>query len=76
MYGGKYTRDYKAGQFTVLWYTANGEVHGSGVFETEQEAREFGNMIYKRPDTTYVRISRSAFYKKRRKPVKIAEATK
>lgn len=67
---------YTAGTYTVTWETANGEYHVSKAFETEQEARDFGNVTWKKPDTKSVQINRREFYKKRRHSVTIAQATK
>lgn len=67
---------YRAGTFTVTWETQSGEYHVSRVFETEAEARSFGNSIWKNPETKQVEINRRQFYHKRRHSVVIARATK
>lgn len=67
---------YRAGTFTVTWETQNGEYHISRVFETETEARNFGNSIWKNADVKQVEINRRQFYHKRRRSVVIAQATK
>ena len=68
--------DYKAGTYTVTWETYTGEYHVSNVYETEPEARRFGNMVYKNPDVKQVCINRRQFCNKRRKSVVIAKAEK
>ena len=65
---------YTSGTYTVTWETKNGEYHISRVFDTEPEARSFGNHIWKNPDVKEVKINRRQFHHKRRHSMVIARA--
>ena len=65
---------YTPGTYTVTWETKSVEYHISQVFETEPEARAFGNHIWKNPDVKEVEIKRRQFCHKRRHSVVIALA--
>lgn len=45
---------YTSGTYTVTWETKSGEYHISQVFDTEPEARAFGNHIWKDSDVKEV----------------------
>lgn len=67
---------YRAGMFNVLTETVDGKCHRSRFFETEQEARAYGNEQWKRKSTISVSIYKTGFYKKHRHSVLIAVASK
>ncbi len=67
---------YTSGTYTVTWETGSGEYHVSQVFETEQEARAFGNRVWKDTNVKEVEINRRQFHHKRRHSVVIAKAKK
>lgn len=67
---------YRAGMFNVLTETADGQFHRSRFFETEQEARTYGNTQWKKASVISVEIYKTGFYKKRRHSVLVASATK
>lgn len=67
---------YRAGMFSVLTETADGQFHRSRFFETEQEARNYGNTQWKKASVISVEIYKTGFYKKRRHSVLVASATK
>lgn len=64
---------YIAGTYVVTWEDASG-FHRGPVFETEQAARDFGNILWRNPMISSIEISRMQFYKKRRNAVTIAKA--
>ena len=67
---------YRAGMFGVLTETSDGKWHRSRLFETEQEARGYGNAQWKKKAVISVEIYKTGFYKKRRHSITIATATK
>lgn len=64
---------YRSGTYVVAYDDKTG-FHCSGAFETEREARYFGNRLWRNPSVSSVEICRRQFYKKRRTCVTIAKA--
>ena len=64
---------YRSGTYVVAYDDKTG-YHRGGVFETEREARDFGNRLWRNPAVSSVKICRCQFYKKRRNCVTIAKA--
>ena len=64
---------YVAGTYSVIWEDHQG-IHRSPVFNTEQDARDFGNRLWLNSMVFSIEIYRRQFYKKRRNSVVIAKA--
>ena len=64
---------YISGTYVVVYDDETG-FHRGGVFETEREARDFGNRLWRNPSISSVEICRRQFHKKRRNCVTIAKA--
>lgn len=66
---------YIPGTYVVVWTDSNG-FHRGPVIDTELEARNLGNRIWKNHDVTEVEIVKCIYKSKRRYPVTIASAHK
>lgn len=68
---------YRAETYTVCYTDTNGNYHRAACdIETEAEARQIANNVWKRSDSVEVEISKATYYKKRRHSVTIAIAHK
>lgn len=66
---------YVAGYYQVYVFLNNKKSFRK-YFDNEKEAREFGNITWKRKDVKEIWISKTGFYKKRRNTIRIATATR
>ena len=66
---------YIGGKYSVYCATKSGKGFCT-LCDTEQEARAFGNEQWVKRHIVSVRIIKMRFYKKRRNPLLIAEASK
>lgn len=66
---------YKSGTYILTWEDSTG-FHRSPVFETEQEARHFGNCVWKHRDVTEVEIVKCVYRHQRRHTETVASAHK
>lgn len=66
---------YKPGTYIVTWEDGTGFKRGP-VFETEKEARDFANSVWKHRYVTEVNISKRVYRHKRRHTEMVASAHK